>query len=167
MEQAYLGLGSNLGDRLANLQKAVDELKNCGTIFATSPVFECDSLYDAKMPGFLNAIVVIETPLDAHALLEKTKGIEKAMGRTGEQRGKGASRAIDIDILFYGCEMIEEPELVVPHPLMLERLFVLLPLEELNPGIEINGKKIGSAVKRLRKAKPSYRIEKTKLVLAY
>lgn len=168
MEQVYLGLGSNVGDRLANMQKAVDELKSLGSIFAASSVFECDPVYNLSMPRFFNAIVVIETGIGAHELLSKIREIEKKIGRTEDQAGKEAARTIDIDILFYGSEMIEAPpDLVVPHPLMLERLFVLMPLDELNPGIELNGKKVKVIVKKLLKANPDYKIEKTEFILKY
>lgn len=166
--QTYLGLGSNLGDRLANMQRAVDLLKKTtGKAVAVSSVYECDALYNASMPRFLNAIFVVDTELSPRELLKKIQEIEKEIGRGTDQQGRTAPRVIDIDILFYGGEMVEEKDLVIPHARMVERLFVLLPLDELNPGIEINGKRISSVSKRLMKANPAYRIEKTNFKLEY
>jgi 2-amino-4-hydroxy-6-hydroxymethyldihydropteridine diphosphokinase len=129
--QAFLGLGSNLGDRLANLQRAVDLLSQSDgvSILRSSRVYETDPVGPAQ-PDFLNAVVEVATSLPAAKLLRSCLAVENEMGRQREERW--GPRVIDIDLLSYGREEIEEPGLVIPHPRMHERLFVLAPLLELD-----------------------------------
>jgi 2-amino-4-hydroxy-6-hydroxymethyldihydropteridine diphosphokinase len=129
---AFLGLGSNLGDRLANLHEAIHRLERVDGIhlLRASRVYETAPV-GPPQPEYLNAVVELETSLEPRPLLDACLGIETAMGRVrGERWGP---RVIDIDLLTYGDDEIDEPGLTVPHPRMHERVFVLVPLLELEP----------------------------------
>ena len=130
---AYLGLGSNLGDRLANLQAAVDALQGepALRVAASSRVWETTPVGGPPQPDYLNAVVRIETDLSARDLLDVARRVESRLGRIRKERW--GARTIDVDVLLYDEEQIDEPDLVVPHPRMTERAFVLLPLLELEP----------------------------------
>jgi 2-amino-4-hydroxy-6-hydroxymethyldihydropteridine diphosphokinase len=125
---AYLALGSNQGDRVANLDRACHLLEKGGAlrIAARSAIYETESVEGGGPEDFLNAALRIETPLSAFELLAEIRGIEGVMGRP--QPPRSGTRLIDIDILFFGNETIETPELTVPHPRMWRRAFVLRPL---------------------------------------
>ncbi len=133
MTQSYLGLGSNLGDRLATLQEAVDLLgaEPGIEIVRSSRVWETDPVGGPAQPDFLNVVVQAEveaTPLD---LLAACLRVEAALGRVRDVRW--GPRTVDIDVLLVEGGAIDEPELTVPHPRMHERAFVLMPLLELDP----------------------------------
>jgi 2-amino-4-hydroxy-6-hydroxymethyldihydropteridine diphosphokinase len=131
-ERAMLGLGSNLGDRLENLQVAVDALGKRGDIrvLRSSRVYETEPVGGPAQPEYLNAVVEIETSLEPLALLHACLDVEQELGRVrGERWGP---RTIDIDLLTFDERSIDEPDLVVPHPRMHERAFVLVPLAELD-----------------------------------
>ncbi len=131
MSRAYLGLGSNLGDRLANLQAAVGLLRERGVrALRSSRVYETDPVGGPPQPEYLNAVIDVETDHDPRALLEACQGAERELGRVrGERWGP---RVIDIDILTYDGREVDEPDLRIPHPRMHERGFVLMPLLELD-----------------------------------
>ncbi|MBM3155764.1 MAG: 2-amino-4-hydroxy-6-hydroxymethyldihydropteridine diphosphokinase [Chloroflexi bacterium] len=129
--EIYLGLGSNLGDRMGNLESAVERLSEKVTINKISSVYETDPLYNTEQPMFLNAVLRGVTRLAPLELLNFVKGIESALGRQPSFRN--APRLIDIDILFYGKRVIQTGELTVPHPHIAERAFVLVPLAEIAP----------------------------------
>jgi 2-amino-4-hydroxy-6-hydroxymethyldihydropteridine diphosphokinase len=136
--RAYLGLGSNLGDRLAQLQGAVDGLAATEgvTVVAVSPVYETEPI-GPDQPEYLNAVVAVETARSARWLLELAQTLERAAHRV---RGKRwGPRTLDVDVLVFGWEVIEEPDLVVPHPRMWERGFVMAPLHDLEPELGIRG----------------------------
>jgi 2-amino-4-hydroxy-6-hydroxymethyldihydropteridine diphosphokinase len=126
---ATLGLGSNLGDRLGNLRRAVDLLQRTPSIrvVRSSRVYETEPV-GPPQPDFLNAVVQIETTVEPRALLEACRTVEDGMGRVRTERW--GARVIDVDILTYGREVIDEPGLVIPHPRMHERAFVMVPLLE-------------------------------------
>jgi 2-amino-4-hydroxy-6-hydroxymethyldihydropteridine diphosphokinase len=128
--RAFVALGSNLGERLANLQEAVERLGQTAGIrvLRTSRVYETDPV-GPPQPDYLNAVVMVETLLSARELLEACLSVERAMGR--ERGERWGPRTIDLDVLSYGQEDIDEPGLVIPHPRMHERAFVLAPLLEL------------------------------------
>ena len=128
---AYLGLGANLGDRLENLQRAVDLLGAQArvTVMRCSRVYETDPVGGPPQPSFLNAVLEIATELTPHELLSVCGGIEDSMGRVRVVHW--GPRPIDIDILSYDDRTIDEVDLQVPHPRMHERGFVLAPLAEL------------------------------------
>lgn len=133
--QVFLSLGANLGDRLQNLQHALTALRLEGiSIVRQSSLYETEPQDIAQQPWFLNIAVECRTKLLPLPLLNVLRRIEKTLGRDRTEAAipKGP-RLIDIDILFYGDTIIETPELVVPHPRMMERRFVLAPLAEIAP----------------------------------
>jgi 2-amino-4-hydroxy-6-hydroxymethyldihydropteridine diphosphokinase len=129
--RAYLGLGSNLGDRLENLGRALDLLEERGIrIVRSSRVYETDPVGGPEQPDYLNAVAEVDAPGSARDLLDASLSVETEMGRVrGERWGP---RVIDLDVLTFGDQAIEEPDLQVPHPRMHERGFVLIPLLELD-----------------------------------
>jgi len=131
----YLGLGTNLGDRRANLTKALQHLGQVPTveIVKTSSIYETAPVGPQGQPDFLNQVVQAEVTCSARRLLELVQGIEQDMGRV--RRRRWGERIIDIDILLYGDETIDEPDLQIPHPQMLARQFVLVPLAEIAPDL--------------------------------
>ncbi|MGH2661428.1 MAG: 2-amino-4-hydroxy-6-hydroxymethyldihydropteridine diphosphokinase [Actinomycetota bacterium] len=138
MTRAYLGLGSNLGDRLENLRRAVAMLADRGVwAVRSSRVYETDPVGGPSQPDYLNAVVEVETGISARALLDTGLEVEEAMGRVrGERWGP---RVIDVDVLTFGDQEIDEPGLTVPHPRMHERGFVLIPLLELDADPQLPG----------------------------
>jgi 2-amino-4-hydroxy-6-hydroxymethyldihydropteridine diphosphokinase len=131
---AYLGLGSNLGDRQAEIAHAVAALAAAGRVAARSPLYETEPEGGAVQPRYINAAVRLETRLGARALLAACLGIERARGRI-RIADKGP-RTLDIDLLLYGGEIIAEPALCVPHPSLLARPFVRIPLADVAlPGL--------------------------------
>jgi 2-amino-4-hydroxy-6-hydroxymethyldihydropteridine diphosphokinase len=147
MTRAYLGLGANLGDRLENLQRAVALLADCDGIevLRSSRVYETEPLGGPPQPKFLNAVVEIDTKLQPRKLLDRCRAVEEELGR--ERRERWGPRTIDIDILTFGRREVNEPDLVIPHPRMHERGFVLAPLMELNGNPQLPGDR---SVKGLR-----------------
>lgn len=135
--RAYLGLGSNLGDRAAHLQSAVDGLSAHPRVrlVSASPVYETEPVGGPPQPDYLNAVVAVDTDLDARALLGLAKALEAAAGRArGERWGP---RTLDVDVLLVGEERVQEPDLVVPHPRIHQRAFVLAPLADLAPDLVV------------------------------
>lgn len=130
---AFLGLGSNLGDRLGNLQAAVDALgREPGIrVVASSRVWETAPVGGPPQPDYLNAVLRVETDGSARDLLEAAQRVEGALGRVRAERW--GPRTIDVDILLFGEERVDEPDLIVPHPRFAERAFVVVPLLELDP----------------------------------
>jgi 2-amino-4-hydroxy-6-hydroxymethyldihydropteridine diphosphokinase len=128
---AFLGLGSNLGDRLTNLQGAVDLLHGEPglRVVASSRVWETAPVGGPPQPDYLNAVIRVETDLSARDLLDVAHRVEGRLGRVRKERW--GARSIDIDVLLFGEETIDESDLVVPHPRLAQRAFVLLPLLEL------------------------------------
>lgn len=131
MTEIFLALGSNLGDRRANLDAAIVALPPQVTVLERSPVYETDPRYVVDQPQFLNMALHGRTSLDAPALLRQIKAIERKLGRVETIRF--GPRVIDLDIVFFGDEIIRTPELTVPHPLLAERAFVLRPLADIAP----------------------------------
>jgi 2-amino-4-hydroxy-6-hydroxymethyldihydropteridine diphosphokinase len=130
---ALLGIGSNLGDRLDTLQRAVDLLnaERGIRVSRSSRVFETEPVGGVEQPEFLNAVLEIDTDLEPRDLLAATQRAESALGRTREIRW--GPRTIDVDILLIDARTIDDPHLTVPHPRMRERAFVLIPLLDLRP----------------------------------
>jgi 2-amino-4-hydroxy-6-hydroxymethyldihydropteridine diphosphokinase len=131
VELAYLSLGSNLGDREANLREAIAQLKDGGSLRALSATYETQPVDLPNQPWFLNCVVEIETEKTPRELLKSALSIEAAMGRL-RFRDKGP-RKIDIDVLLFGDRIVDEPGLQIPHPAMHQRRFVLKPLAEIAP----------------------------------
>jgi 2-amino-4-hydroxy-6-hydroxymethyldihydropteridine diphosphokinase len=128
---AYIGIGSNQGNARENVERAISALQALGTVTKRSRFYRTKPWGETEQPDFSNAVVALETSLAARALLEALKKIEGDMGRTPTYRW--GPRAIDLDILTFGVERIGEPDLVVPHPHLAERAFVLVPLAEIDP----------------------------------
>ena len=135
MTVAALPLGSNVGNRLDNIRQAVVLMKPLGKVTKRSTVYETPPWGVEEQPRFLNACVLLETDAPPKILLGKLKEIEQAVGRV--ERERWGPREIDIDILTYGGEVINEAELTTPHPRMRERAFVLVPLSEIAPDMKI------------------------------
>jgi 2-amino-4-hydroxy-6-hydroxymethyldihydropteridine diphosphokinase len=125
-------LGSNLGNREGYLQKAIDLIETeLGVVTQKSSIYETEAWGKTDEPNYLNQVVKIDTELSARQVLENVLQIETKMGRMREE--KWGSRIIDIDVLFYGQEIIDEPGLIVPHPELHKRKFTLEPLNEIAP----------------------------------
>ena len=130
----YLSLGSNLGDREANLARAVEALHRAGvTLQRRSSLYATEPVGFTAQQWFLNCVVEAQTELMPRQLLRAVQQTERALGR--RRNVEGGPRIIDIDILLYGSSVIRAPDLEVPHPRMTERRFVLVPLRELEPGL--------------------------------
>ena len=134
-KRIYLGLGTNLGDRLENLTRAIEALSLAlGTCKAQSSFLETEPWGFESDNGFLNCVVAFDTELTPTELLNTTERIERELGRTVKSTGGNYhDRLIDIDILLYGNTVIESERLTIPHPLMHLRDFVLMPLAEIAP----------------------------------
>jgi 2-amino-4-hydroxy-6-hydroxymethyldihydropteridine diphosphokinase len=131
---AVVGLGSNLGDREALIRQAADLIGAA----RLSSIIETEPWGDLDQPSFLNAVAEVETALSAREFLVHLLDVERRLGRERVGR-KWGPRTIDLDLLLFGDERIDEPGLVVPHPRLHERTFVLEPLAELEPAREIPG----------------------------
>ena len=129
----YLALGSNLGDRLANLKQAIDSLTPQMEVRAKSSVYETPPWGYEDQPKFLNQVVKAKTYLDPEPLLKHLKRLEVALGR--QASFPNGPRLIDMDILFYDELIVNTPSLVIPHPRLHERGFVLLPLMDISPDL--------------------------------
>ena len=144
MIRAYVGLGSNLGDREATLRRALDLLaEEAGVAVAGVSAFRDTEPVDyVDQPRFLNAVAALDTDLAPRELLDRLLGIERSLGRRRDGPRFGP-RTVDLDLLLYGATTIEEPGLSVPHPRLAERRFVLEPLAELDPLLALpDGRKV-------------------------
>jgi 2-amino-4-hydroxy-6-hydroxymethyldihydropteridine diphosphokinase len=128
---AYIGIGANLGDRIATLRTAVHRLGEVGAVTRVSSLFETDPVGYESQPAFLNAVVELQTTLDATELIYALLGIEASLGRTRSFRN--APRTLDLDLLLLGDRVVATDDTHVPHPRLQERSFVLTPLAELAP----------------------------------
>jgi 2-amino-4-hydroxy-6-hydroxymethyldihydropteridine diphosphokinase len=137
--RAYVGLGANVGDREAAIRRALELLAERVRVVAVSSIRETEPWGYEHQPPFLNAAAAVETELCAPDLLRTLLEIERRLGRT---RGgvRYGPRAIDLDLLLYGQETIDEPGLTVPHPRLHERAFALQPLCELDPRLRVPGR---------------------------
>lgn len=136
MASVYLGLGTNIGNKRKNMVTAAALLaERAGDVLSLSSFYETEPWGFDSENTFLNAALELETSCSPMELLRLTQQIEQEMGRTQKSNGSYHDRIIDIDILLYGNEIIHTEELVVPHPLMQQRLFVMQPLAEIAPSL--------------------------------
>jgi 2-amino-4-hydroxy-6-hydroxymethyldihydropteridine diphosphokinase len=139
---AYIGLGANLGDREENLRAALGRLAKLGALRVSS-FRETDPVGVTEQPRFVNAVAELETVLGASALLARLLEIERELGRDRSREERWGPRTIDLDLLLYGDEVIDDPGLTVPHPRLAERRFALEPLHELAPELALpDGRRI-------------------------
>jgi len=141
MPRAYVGLGANLGDREGSIHAAVERLRARPdmTVVAVSHLRETEPVGIVDQPRFINAAVALDTNLGARELLDVLLAIERELGRTRTGPRYGP-RTIDLDLLLYGDEIVDEPGLTVPHPRLHERRFALEPLADLAPGLVVPGR---------------------------
>jgi len=132
MALVYLGLGSNIGDRLKNIQQAISLIATRMPIECISTIIETDPVGGPPQEKYLNAVIKVKTFLSPQEVLRITQAIQSVIGRVRTSI-PNAPRIIDIDILLYGNERINDENLTIPHPRMLERAFVMKPLEEIDP----------------------------------
>ena len=133
MHEVFLGLGSNLGDREANIRKAISLIgKKVGLVLRQSSLIETEPWGFESSNKFLNGVILVETPLTPRQILKVTQSIERQLGRRKKSPSSSYSdRPIDIDILLYDDLTVNEPDLKIPHPLMQQRDFVMIPLQEI------------------------------------
>lgn len=134
VDKIYLSLGSNIGDRAANITRALEELRKGGVrITRESSLYETEPLEFREQDWFLNSVAEAETELSPPQLMKTILAVERALGR--ERRIPKGPRLIDIDILLYGDAVIHTPQVEIPHPRIAGRRFVLIPLAEIAPGV--------------------------------
>jgi 2-amino-4-hydroxy-6-hydroxymethyldihydropteridine diphosphokinase len=150
MATAYIGLGSNLGDRMATLRAAVQRLETLDRIIGVSSLYETEPVGYLEQPRFLNAVVAVETVLAPGDLLRELLGIELDMGRT--RSFADAPRTLDLDLLLVDDVALETAELTLPHPRLHDRAFVLVPLADLAP--EMVHPASGQTVREMLRALP-------------
>ena len=139
MTRVYVGLGANLGRREETLREAVGILDRAPDVdvVAVSELRETEPVGPIAQPMFLNGVVALETTLSARELLELLLDVERSLGRIREERW--GPRVVDLDLLLYGDDVVDEPGIEVPHPRLHERRFALEPLAELDPDLELPG----------------------------
>ena len=133
LKTAYLSLGSNLGDRAANLRIAIEKLATVGEVKKVSHFYETEPVEFTRQPWFVNCAVILETEKMPRQLLRSLLAIERSLGRRRQQTAPKGPRIIDIDILLMGKVVMETAELTLPHPALHQRRFVLVPLAEIAP----------------------------------
>ncbi len=154
--RAWIALGSNLGERETMIRLALDDLARLPetTVLRASSLYDTEPVGETEQPNFLNAVAEVETGLTARQLLWNLLLIERRLGRARTKRW--GPRVIDLDLLLYGSEVIDEPGLQVPHPEMTNRTFVLVPLVELEPLLPhpVTGETMLAHLSRLHVARP-------------
>jgi len=133
VKEAFIGFGSNIGDRVLYCQRALSLLKEAGEILKVSSLWVTEPWGYKEQPFFINGVLKLKTHLSARELLEFLKKTEKEIGR--RDRFRWGPREIDLDLLLYEEEVIDEEDLKVPHPFLHERAFVLIPLVEIEPEV--------------------------------
>ena len=149
--EALLALGGNVGDVRATFERAIAMLCDDGTVrlVTRSSDYRTPPWGVADQPAFINAVIIVVSSLDPHALLARAQGIERALGRNRSSEPRWGPRPIDIDIIAYDDVALREPDLTLPHPRLFERAFVLVPLAEIASDRLVAGRRIGDALARL------------------
>ncbi len=139
MSLAYIGLGSNLDQPLAQVREAINELQQTDglKLVAVSPLYASSPMGPQDQPDYINAVAAVETSLSPHDLLKKLQNLEQQHGR--QRLRHWGERTLDLDILLYGQQILDDAELTLPHPGVAERNFVVYPLADIAPDIEIPG----------------------------
>jgi len=142
MARAFVGIGANLGDREATIRQALERLaeRPGAEVVAVSALRETDPVGYLDQPRFLNGAVELRTELPPRDLLELLLGVERELGRVRGDGPRFGPRPIDLDLLLYDDEVVDEPGLVIPHPRLHERRFALEPLAELDPALVVPGR---------------------------
>jgi 2-amino-4-hydroxy-6-hydroxymethyldihydropteridine diphosphokinase len=142
MVRSFVGLGANLGDPAAQIRRALELLgaEDGVKVVAVSTLRETDPVGHEDQPRFLNGVAEVSTTLSARDLLERLLAVERRLGRVRGAGPRFGPRTIDLDLLLFGDEIVDEPGLVVPHPRLHERRFALEPLAELDPALEVPGR---------------------------
>lgn len=150
MTEALLGLGGNVGEVRATIDHAIGALCDGDAVrlVARSSNYETPPWGMAEQPAFVNACIAVETNLSPHALLDRALAVERTLGRDRAGAPRWGPRTIDIDLLTYDELSLEEPGLVLPHPRIFERAFVLVPLGEIRPDLVIGGVSLAAALAR-------------------
>ncbi len=155
MTRAFIGLGSNLGDREAQIRRAIEELRRVPRTMCArvSSLYDTAPVGDVDQPRFLNAVAWVETDLSPGELLWNLLLIEQRLGRVRVKSKRWGPRTIDLDLLFYGDVVLAEPGLTLPHPEAHQRAFVLLPLAELEPDYvhPVSGETVAAMLQRVPK----------------
>ena len=155
MATAYIGLGSNLGDRMTMLRMAIQRLETLGRIAGVSRLYETAPVGYQEQPPFLNAVVALDTALAPADLMSGLLGIERDLGRA--RSFPNAPRTLDLDLLMVDDVILDTPELTLPHPLLHERAFVLVPLAEMAPELVHPG--TGKTIQELLYTLPDQGVE--------
>jgi 2-amino-4-hydroxy-6-hydroxymethyldihydropteridine diphosphokinase len=137
MNTIYLGIGTNLGDKKKNIQEAIELISSYSEIKKISSIYETPPFGFESNDSFFNIVTELKTNLDPYELLKRNQETEKRLGREYFNDGKYHSRIIDLDILLFNQEVINTPDLTVPHPHIISRNFVLIPLLEINENIAV------------------------------
>ena len=155
-QPVYIGVGSNIENPRAQVQKAVDGLRALAPadfrVVVVSPLYGTQPFGPVAQPDFVNGVIGAVTQLDAKTLLNRLQAIEAALGRPA-QREKWGPRVIDLDVLLYGREQRQEPGLTLPHPGIVERNFVLYPLADIAPDLDVPG--LGRVAELKRRVAPT------------
>lgn len=150
MADVYIGLGSNLGDRVAHLAAAREALAaNVGPLLAQSSLYDTDPWGPVPQGNYLNQVVAISTSLSPRELLTRLHEIERAEGRNRADEVRFGPRSLDLDILLYADRVVDEDGLTIPHPRIGERAFVLVPLSEIAPNVLIGNTAVMTLVGRI------------------
>ncbi len=153
MSFAWLALGGNVGDGRALLQQAIEKLCDGGDIrlVARSSEYRTPPWGVTEQPSFINLCIAVETTLAPSDLLARAHDVERAFGRDRAHEQRWGPRAVDIDILAYDNLSIQEPDLILPHPRLFQRAFVLVPLSEIAPDLHIAGTRVGDAAQTIER----------------
>lgn len=151
MAEVFIAIGGNVGDRAENMARGLEALGS-GPVRITqrSKIYEADSWGPIPQGKYYDAVVRGETSLSPHALLGELNKIEAALGRDRENEVRYGPRTLDLDILLYDELVLNDADLQIPHPLMLERAFVVVPLHEIAPDLVVQGCSLQSALEKLR-----------------